>query len=104
MTYQALEQLVIIWAKNRKIIGKATPGTQTLKASSEMGELCDAVIKGNITDIHMELGDVIVTLIILAEMYGADISECLELAYDKISKRKGESLANGVFVKSNSIF
>lgn len=101
MTYQALEQLVIIWAKNRQIIGKATPSTQTLKASSEMGELCDAVIKGDADDIHMELGDVVVTLIILAEMYGTDLTECLEKAYDKISVRKGESLLNGVFVKSN---
>lgn len=99
MTYQALEQLVIAWAKKREIIGKATPSTQTLKASSEMGELCDAVIKGEIADIHMELGDVVVTLIILADMYGTDLTECLEIAYDKIAARQGISLTNGVFVK-----
>lgn len=99
MNYNTLHHLVIEWAKQKQIIGKASPSTQTLKAASEMGELCDAVIKGDRKHIQMEMGDVIVTLIILCHMLEIDLTDCLEMAYNKISSRSGVSLPNGVFVK-----
>lgn len=100
MTYQALEMLIIKWAKDKQILGKASPSTQALKTVSEIGELCDAIIKGDRPAIADALGDSLVCLIILAEMEGMNLTICLEDAYDIISKRTGKSLANGTFVKS----
>ena len=47
---------------------------------------------------ELELGDVVVTLIVLSNQLDIDIVECLERAYDKISKRKGKTI-DGTFVK-----
>ena len=41
-----LETLIVGWAKARGIVPNATPESQVLKAVSEMGELADAVLKG----------------------------------------------------------
>ena len=50
----------------------------------------------------MEFGDVLVTLVILAEQLGVKWDECLEKAYNKISKRKGKVI-NGIFVKEEDL-
>ena len=44
------------------------------------------------------IGDTMVTLILLANMYGWTLEECLQVAYDVISKRTGK-MVNGTFVK-----
>ena len=49
-------------------------------------------------ELKEEMGDVLATLIILAQRVGLDLTECLEIALDKISRRKGK-LINGLFVK-----
>ena len=45
----------------------------------------------------MELVDVLVTSILLADLLGATVEECLRLAYEKIAKRTGKTV-NGVFI------
>jgi len=44
------------------------------------------------------IGDITVTLIIQAEMQGLDFQDCLQAAYDVISKRTGKMI-DGQFVK-----
>lgn len=44
------------------------------------------------------LGDVIVTLVCVAEQLGLNIEECCLAAYDEIKDRKGKMI-DGVFVK-----
>ena len=46
------------------------------------------------------LGDILVTIILQAELQGVNLEECLEGAYNIINKRKG-SMINGFFVKQN---
>ena len=99
MSYAQTEIDVIRWAEQRRIIPNASPEVQMLKVASEVGELADALIKGDLSDFKLELGDVVVTLIILAAMKDVDLTECLELAYNKIKDRRGTMLPNGVFVK-----
>jgi NTP pyrophosphatase (non-canonical NTP hydrolase) len=99
MNYKKLEIEVIRWAEARKIIPNAKPHTQLLKAVSEMGELADAEIKGDMLAIKDGVGDVLVCLIIYCALNDIDLSECLELAYKEIKDRKGTLLANGTFVK-----
>ena len=49
---------------------------------------------------ELELGDVMVTLIVLSKQLNVDIVECLEMAYEKISKRKGKTV-NGIFYRED---
>lgn len=50
----------------------------------------------------LEMGDIFVTLIILCKQLGIDCVECLQLAYDKISKRKGIT-KDGIFIKEEDL-
>lgn len=53
-------------------------------------------------NMMLEMGDVFVTLIILCEDLEIDPVICLEMAYEKISKRTGKTI-NGTFVKSEDL-
>lgn len=97
-TYSFLEIDVIRWAEDRGIFANSDAKTQCLKSASEMGELCDAVAKGDLDMIKDAVGDVVVTLILVCAMKDIDLTDCLQLAFNEISKRKGQ-MKNGVFVK-----
>lgn len=99
MSYASVEIDVIQWAEARKIIPNATSQTQLLKTMSELGELADAIIKRDRAQIIDGLGDVLVTLIIVAALEDLDLVKCLESAYAEIKDRKGTLLPTGVFVK-----
>lgn len=99
---EELEQKVIEWAEDRGIIAHSTPQAQALKAVSEMGEVADAVIKGDRDALIDGIGDVMVCLINLAHMSGTDLEECLEAAWDEIKDRKGFMVPGGAFVKEVS--
>lgn len=116
MKYTELEPLVIKWAQEKGILDKATPLTQFEKTQEEVDELFEALevnqqgaeyftnSKGNLVNTREEiqdaLGDILVTIIIQAEMQGLKLEDCLESAYNVISKRTGKML-NGQFVKDN---
>lgn len=51
---------------------------------------------------ELELGDIIVTLIVLSKQLDIDIVECLDMAYEKISKRHGKTV-NGLFIKEEDL-
>ncbi len=98
-SFSTLELDVIRWAEERGILASSDSKTQCLKSASEMGELCDAIAKGNKEDTIDAVGDVLVTLILLCAMEDIDLTSCLGVAYSVISKRKGV-MQNGVFVKN----
>ena len=99
MSYAKYEMKVIDWACARRIIPNSTPQTQLLKTMSELGELADAIIKRDRRGIVDGLGDVLVTLIVVAALEDLDLTECLASAYAEIKDRKGTLMPNGVFVK-----
>ena len=101
MEYLELEKKVLRWAKNKEIFSKGNPLAQSRKTMEESLELHEAILMCP-DEIAMELGDCLVTLIIQAEMNDLDPLECLELAYNKISKRDGE-MRKGSFVKSDDL-
>lgn len=98
MSFDVLNAQVVEWARERGILMAGDSKSQMLKCVSEVGELADAVAKGDIVEIVDGLGDVLVTMIILAELKGLDLTDCLESAYDVIKNRKGK-MQGGVFVK-----
>lgn len=86
------------WADDKGILSKATPLRQQEKTEEEVQELRDAIAESNLPEIKDAIGDITVTLIIQAEMQGLDFQDCLQSAYDVISKRTGKMI-NGQFVK-----
>lgn len=100
MDYFELEHAVEEWAKNKGILDKATPMAQALKTLEETTELCTAINANDRNEIIDAMGDIMVTLIIQAKMQDITLEECLESAYNVISKRTGK-MVNGQFVKDN---
>jgi NTP pyrophosphatase (non-canonical NTP hydrolase) len=98
MDYYELECAVENWASKKGILDKATPMAQALKTLEECTELCTAINADNRDEIIDAMGDITVTLIIQAKMQGITLEECLESAYNVISKRTGK-MVNGQFVK-----
>lgn len=116
---QELEYLIIKWADQKGIIKNSNPIYQLSKTIEECGEVLQALqsiekynpeIHGHEFDrivekynelneeLSLEYGDILVTVIIGIHMNKLDLTSCLEKAYNKISKRKGE-IQNGMFVK-----
>lgn len=99
--YNELEALVISWASQKGILEKGTPYKQAQKTLEECGELLHSIGKGDKEEIIDSLGDILVTIIIQAEMQGLKLTDCLESAYNVISKRNGQ-MVNGTFVKNEA--
>jgi NTP pyrophosphatase (non-canonical NTP hydrolase) len=96
--YFELEACIENWAEEKGILTKATPIKQAMKTQEELTELCNAILDQNKEEIKDAIGDILVTLIIQAKMQNMKIEECLNAAYDVISKRTGKMI-NGQFVK-----
>ena len=84
-----------LWATERGIYQKGDVKTQYVKLQEEAGEVARAIIKNDI-------GDMVVVLTNLAHLAGMKIEDCMQSAYDVISKRKG-SMINGSFVKNETL-
>jgi NTP pyrophosphatase (non-canonical NTP hydrolase) len=98
-SYRDIEMKIIQWAEARRILPHAKPHTQLMKAVSELGELCDAELKGDIDKIQDGVGDVMVCLINYCARRDIDIVQCMALAYDEIKDRRGYMTPDGTFVK-----
>jgi NTP pyrophosphatase (non-canonical NTP hydrolase) len=99
MSYADLELKVINWAEARKIIPNAKPHTQLMKAVSEIGELCDAELKGDIDGVKDGVADVIICLINYCALRDIDLVSCLKAGFEEIKGRKGKTTPEGTFVK-----
>ena len=88
------------WAKERGLYDKGDPKTQYIKLMEETGEIGRAILKNDTEQIIDGIGDAVVVLTNLAELVGVPIEECIQEAYNVISKRKGKMI-NGTFVKDN---
>ena len=86
------------WAFDKGIYTNSTATAQLLKAVSEVGELADAELKGNVDEIEDAVGDVLVCLINYCKLAQLDLTECLYGAYNTIKERQGK-MVNGAFVK-----
>ena len=117
MNYQELEAKVLEWAGEKGILEKATPLAQAEKTIEEADELIQATTAQSLgkktfinskgkevvtaDEIKDALGDILVTIIIGAELQGLKLEDCLESAYNVISKRTGK-MVDGVFVKDGN--
>lgn len=86
------------WGKEH---GLDDPKAQMNKVTEEVGEIAHEITRDRYDSPELAdaFGDTLVTLIILADICGYDISECLEKAYNEIKDRKGHT-ENGTFIKA----
>ena len=99
MTFEHLHQSVLTWANERGLLAYGIPCAQFLKTAEELGELAAAMARHDPEKISDALGDVLVTLIILAHLLNHELVTCLAGAYDEIKDRRGH-LRDGVFIKA----
>ena len=95
---ELLKHEVEKWAQEKGILHSGTPIKQALKTQEEVTELLNAIVDNDRAEIIDAIGDIMVTLIIQAKMQNLDLFECLQSAYNIISKRKG-IMINGQFIK-----
>src|SRR5690554_6669559 len=106
------------WADEKGILSKATPLKQAEKTLEETQELIEVTkaqglgltefknkkgeFKNTQEELEHAIGDILVTIIIQSKMQDVDILDCLQGAYDIISKRKGKMI-DGKFVKESDL-
>jgi NTP pyrophosphatase (non-canonical NTP hydrolase) len=90
---------VLVWAEEKHLLNPKNAKSQALKLCEECGEVAAEVIKNNHAALKLEIGDVMVTSIILAMQHEFTIEECLAAAWVKIENRKGK-MVDGSFIKS----
>ena len=91
-------QLIRDWAGERGLYTKGDTKTQFCKLMEEAGELGRAVLKDDKPEFIDAIGDMVVVLTNMAHLGGTTIENCIDTAYEVISKRTGK-MVNGTFVK-----
>jgi len=89
---------ILEWAEPKGLLNPQLAPQQFMKLSEEVGELANAILKGNKIEQIDALGDIKIVITILAEQLGFDIDECEEIAYQEIKNRTGKTI-NGTFIK-----
>ena len=119
MEFKELQEKVLEWAEIRDLLHEENANKQFMKFieeafefKTEMDQLlsyrryceetCKRLPKNAAKKMELEMGDVFVTLIILCKQLSIDPQRCLELAYEKIKDRKGET-RNGMFIKAEDL-
>ena len=122
MNYEKLTELVLQWGEEKGIFANSTPLRQLDKTQEELDETKAALEKlndfdyqadfmeelgfptSNKEDIRAEvkdgIGDMLVTIVLLAKMVDMTTVDCLNAAYNVIKGRTGK-MVNGQFVKDN---
>jgi len=98
LTFPDAEYGVILWAANRGILAESDAEMQSMKTLEEVTELVWATKIDDKEKIKDAIGDVAVTLILVAHFTGTTVEECLSDAYHIIKERQGK-MVDGVFVK-----
>ena len=98
MILDKLDVNTVAWAHDKQLVKAENSQAQMCKLCEEVGETAGALLKGNRENLKLEIGDVAVTLSILAAQQGRTLQECWQAAYSKVSKRKGQTV-NGTFIK-----
>ena len=104
MTFEELHEAIIQWAEDRNMIkpDRLTGLAQLAKVTEELGELSAGINKNDEDKTKDSLGDIMVTLIILAQDLNFDLLDCLNKAYNVIKDRKGKVI-DGSYIKESDL-
>jgi NTP pyrophosphatase (non-canonical NTP hydrolase) len=97
--FNMIELDVVRWGEARGIIQNSTSAAQVKKTQEEVQELVDAIAANDKEGIIDAIGDVMVTLTMIAAIEDVPLSKCYESAYNEIKTRKGYLTKEGIFVK-----
>jgi NTP pyrophosphatase (non-canonical NTP hydrolase) len=94
--------LIRAWATEKGIYKTGDSRTQYVKLMEEAGELAQALLKNDETEVIDAIGDMVVVLTNLAKLRGHNIEDCVTSAYSVIKDRQGKMI-NGTFVKNGAV-
>ena len=94
--------LIRTWATEKGIYKTGDSRTQYVKLMEEAGELAQALLKNDETEVIDAIGDMVVVLTNLAKLRGHNIEDCITSAYSVIKDRQGKMI-NGTFVKNGAV-
>jgi phosphoribosyl-ATP pyrophosphohydrolase len=98
-SFNIIELDVVRWGEARGIIANSTSAAQVIKTQEEVQELIDAIAAKDKAGIIDAIGDVMVTLTMIAAIEDVPLVECYNEAYQQIKNRKGYLNKDGIFVK-----
>ena len=96
--YEKLISDVVDWADDKGLVKEENSDKQLIKIIEEVGELASAILKKKRKEEIDAVGDIMVTLIIFAEIRGYDVMSALGYAYQEIKDRTGK-IVDGSFIK-----
>ena len=106
LSLDCLIYAVLQWGIDRQITGpngKGTIAAQASKLREEANEVMDEIEMmdsgDSLNPVKLEIGDVFVSAILLCDMLHLTPEQCLQSAYEKISKRDGQMI-DGTFVRN----
>ena len=100
MNLEELETAILEWGAIKGILPDPNPMAQWSKTDEESMELREAIIAEDREEAMDAIGDIFVTLVMQTQAWDCTMEDCVQKAYDTISKRTGK-MVNGVFVKDN---
>lgn len=100
--YETLARKIINRFTKIGIVSADNAKTQFMKVTEELGELAEGINKDKPEQVKDSLGDVLVTLILLAEDLNLNLLDCLNSAWGEIKDRKGE-VKDGSFIKESDL-
>jgi len=116
VTISDLLPLIQQWGRDRGILDNSTPLGQSRKTHEEVRELGEEASALNVLNglpgedttevldrLADAIGDIFVTLVMVAGCAKLDINACVAQAYDTIKDRKGYLRPDGVFVKEEQM-
>jgi NTP pyrophosphatase (non-canonical NTP hydrolase) len=86
------------WGMDKGILPNPDKIAQYFKTCEEVQELSDAILIDDREEAIDAIGDIVVTLIMQTHAWDVTLEQCVQQAYDVISKRTGK-MVNGQFVK-----
>lgn len=101
-SYETLARKIINRFTKIGIVKPDNAKTQFMKVTEELGELAEGINKDKPQQVKDSLGDVLVTLILLAEDLNLNLLDCLNFAWSEIKDRKGK-VKDGSFVKESDL-
>ena len=126
MEFEELQEKVLEWADSHELLKPENANKQFMKFIEEVfeyktefdilysyrkyyrdrGEDIPSTHKAEHERItkkaKMEMGDIFVTLLVHCDQLGIKPVDCLEMAYEKIKKRKGVT-RDGIFIKAEDL-
>ena len=99
-----LEEQIVDWGVEKGILHDDHMNdqgwliAQANKTQEELDELVVAIGKSDKDEAIDAIGDIFVTLVMQAQLWGVTMDECIEQAYNTIIKRTGK-IVDGQFVK-----